>query len=286
MFSILIPTWNNLEMLKLCIESIRQHSSMAHEIVLHINDGSDGTQNWADTEGVLYSQSAENIGICSAMNLAFGMSSKNYIVYLNDDMYVLPGWDKYLIEEIKSLESDQNFKENPLFMLSSTLIEPTQNNYPCMIFGDYGNDVKSFQKDKLLAEFQQYEMNDWSGSTWPPLVISRSAWLIIGGFSIEFSPGMYSDPDFSMKMWRAGCRIFKGLGKSRVYHFQSRSTNRIKKNDGRTQFMKKWGLPSSAFYDYYLKMGQPYRGILSNPTEGVALKLQHLKAGFYAFIKK
>jgi glycosyltransferase involved in cell wall biosynthesis len=278
MFSILIPTWNNLEMLKLCIEAIKQNSAYEHEIILHINEGSDGTQKWADTEGVLYTFSPENIGICKAMNWAYGKATKDYIVYLNDDMYVLPDWDKFLIEEIQSIG-------NQLFMLSSTLIEPTPHRFPCMIYGDYGRDVLDFKKAELLADFNNFEMNDWSGSSWPPLVVSREAWLTIGGFSIEFSPGMYSDPDFSMKMWHAGCRIFKGLGKSRVYHFQSRSTGRVKKNNGRLQFMKKWGLPSSIFYSHYLRMGEPYKGILTEPTEGVSLKLQRLKAGFYSFFK-
>ena len=43
MFSILIPTFNNLPYLKLCIKSIEKHTKENYEIILHINDGSDGT---------------------------------------------------------------------------------------------------------------------------------------------------------------------------------------------------------------------------------------------------
>ena len=43
MFSILIPTFNNLEYLKICINSLKKNSLYNHEIILHINDGSDGT---------------------------------------------------------------------------------------------------------------------------------------------------------------------------------------------------------------------------------------------------
>ena len=42
-FSILIPTWNNLEFLKICIGSIRRNSTFDHQIIIHVNDGSDGT---------------------------------------------------------------------------------------------------------------------------------------------------------------------------------------------------------------------------------------------------
>jgi glycosyltransferase involved in cell wall biosynthesis len=284
MFSILIPTWNNLEMLKCCIEAIRQNSTYPHEIILHINEGSDGTVEWANTvdagnpdnigKGVAYTLSAENIGICKAMNAAFSKATKNLIVYLNDDMYVLPNWDKFLLEEIQTID-------NQHFMLSSTLIEPTPHGYPCMIYGDYGRDIPLFEKEKLLAEYQNFKMNDWYGASWPPFVVSREAWEKIGGFSEEFSPGMYSDPDFSMKLWQIGCRIFKGLGQSRVYHFQSRSTGRIQKNDGRRQFMQKWGLPASAFYKHYLRMGERYEGVLKEPNNTIALFFEKMKAVFY-----
>ena len=43
MFSIIIPTYNNIEYLKLCIKSIIQNSTFKHEIIFHVNEGSDGT---------------------------------------------------------------------------------------------------------------------------------------------------------------------------------------------------------------------------------------------------
>ena len=43
MFSILIPTYNNLEYLKVCINSIRKNSKFSHQIIVHINEGTDGT---------------------------------------------------------------------------------------------------------------------------------------------------------------------------------------------------------------------------------------------------
>ena len=43
MFSIGIPTYNNLDYLKLCISSIKKNSSFNHEILIHVNDGVDGT---------------------------------------------------------------------------------------------------------------------------------------------------------------------------------------------------------------------------------------------------
>lgn len=46
MFSILIPTFNNLEYLKICIDSINKNSKFNHEIIVHVNIGNDGTVDY------------------------------------------------------------------------------------------------------------------------------------------------------------------------------------------------------------------------------------------------
>jgi len=42
--SVVIPTWNNLDMLKLCLRSVREHSELSHQVVVHVNEGTDGTR--------------------------------------------------------------------------------------------------------------------------------------------------------------------------------------------------------------------------------------------------
>jgi len=260
MFSIIIPTWNNLAFAKLCVESIRKNSAFRHQVILHINDGSDGTLQWAKNEGIDHTHSADNVGICIAVNEAGGMAKMDYIMYMNDDMYVCPGWDTHLADEIKKLGTGN-------FMFSSTMIEPTDHHNPCVIVKDYGTTIEAFKEAGLLKECNTLEKADWTGATWPPTLVHRKYWLITGGYSIELSPGVSSDDDFAIKMWYAGCRIFKGVGKSRVYHFQSKSTLRVKKNNGRKQFLMKWGINQSTFSKYYIRRGTPYTGPLPEPDK-------------------
>ena len=47
MFSIVIPTYNNFKSLELCLNSIKKNSKYNHEIILHVNDGEDGSLNYA-----------------------------------------------------------------------------------------------------------------------------------------------------------------------------------------------------------------------------------------------
>ena len=104
-FSILIPTWNNLEYLQFCLRSIQKNSRFPHQVILHVNEGADGTRDWAERERLDYSCSKENVGICFAMNAAASLARTEYLVYINDDMYVAPDWDFYLWEEDRTAES-------------------------------------------------------------------------------------------------------------------------------------------------------------------------------------
>ena len=254
-FSIIIPTWNNLSYLKLCIDSIRKNSQFTHQIIVFVNDGSDGTNDWLKTQtDIDFTGASENVGICVAVNSCRAFVKSEYIVYMNDDMYVCPDWDKELSNAIAEVGHDR-------FMLSATLIEPRpvkNPNYVSMV-RDFGDSVASFREQELLREFRDLSRPDWCGSSWPPSVVSTRMWDIVGGYSIEFSPGMYSDPDFSMKLWKSGVRVFRGVSASRVYHFQSKSTGKVKKNDGSKTFLIKWGISANVFYSHYLNMGKPYR---------------------------
>jgi GT2 family glycosyltransferase len=262
MFSIIIPTWNNLELLKLCVRSIRENSSLDHQIIVHVNDGSDGSFDWVLKEHLEHTYTARNVGICLAVNEAAMLARHDYILYLNDDMYCCPGWDTALADKLKTLNTD-------LFMLSGTMIEPTDTNNACVIVRDYGKDAHKFAEKQLLLDLPSFNKRDWFGATWPPTLVHRKWWFRVGGYSSEFSPGMSSDNDFSMKLWHAGCRVFLGVGNSLVYHFQCKSTGKIKKNDGAKQFLHKWGIRQSVFDKYFIRRGLPVEGniILPEPED-------------------
>ena len=258
-FSILIPTWNNIDYLKLCISSIKRNSSLEIQLIVIINKGNDGTIEWLEEQrDIDYIVSKENIGICYALNIARSLIKSEYIVYMNDDMYVLPNWDTELDKEITTISHKS-------FMLSSTMIEPFDTGNPCVVVKNYGETVDEFDEQKLLKEYHALTTQDWNGSTWPPNLIHKDLWDLVGGMSIEFSPGMYSDPDLSRKLYEAGVRHFNGLGKSLVYHFGSKSTKKLKKSRGRELFLLKWGITSNVFMKKILHVGKPFR-ILKNRT--------------------
>ena len=86
---------------------------------------------------------------------------------------------------------------------------------------DCGKTYQDFNEEKLLNGSNKIKFNDFQGTHWQPSLIPKKTWDKVGGFSEEFSPGLGSDPDFNMKLWNIGVRLFKGLSECRVYHFSS-----------------------------------------------------------------
>ena len=271
--SIIIPTCKNFLYLKSCIESIVKNSKFDHEIIVHINGDDHFTEDYLINKKLSYTKSTENIGLCSGVNLASKKSTHNYIMYAHDDMYFLPDWDTHLIKEINNLKSN-------LFYFSITQISymPMHKGDLQHIHFDCGNDLANFNEAKLLENFSKLKFRNLQGSHWAPHVIHKEIWNKVGGFSEEFNPGFASDPDLNMKLWNCGVRIFKGVSKSRIYHFGSITTRKNKdivKNNGKKTFLLKWKITVEFFVKHYLKRGTTYISPLSEPTKNIAYYLDY-----------
>ncbi|MFX7824647.1 hypothetical protein ABTK20_19850, partial [Acinetobacter baumannii] len=80
-------------------------------------------------------------------------------------------------------------------------------------------------------------------------------------------------------------RIFKGVAKSRVYHFGSKSTGRFKKHKAYYRYILKWGMTAGTFTKHYLRMGQPYGGLLPEPVISTSMKMKNLLKRVVAVFK-
>ena len=258
MFSILIPTLNNFEYLKLSINSIIKTSTLNNELLVHVNEDYENVaRKYLKSMNISFSYSKKNIGLCSSINLIAQKATKDYLIYSHDDMYFCPNWDKYLMTEIKSL----NHKN---FYLSGSMIEP----YSGHIVYNCGDRIENFNEKKLLDNIKNLNIADHQGSHFAPHCVHKDIWNKVGGFSEEFNPGIGSDPDFNMKLWNEGIRIFKGLGNFKVYHFGSITTRKkksLKMNRGDKTFLKKWGISVKFFKKYYLMSKTKYEGPLKDP---------------------
>ena len=278
MISLVIPTFNNLDYLKLCIESIKKNSKFENEILVHVNEGNDGTIDYLTNLNIKYTHTETNVGLCVACNMIAKKSKFDLILYSHDDMYFLPDWDKYLIEKVNSLNTEK-------FYLSSIMLngDPNLTGHLNLNAGDT---YENFNETYLLDNYHNLSYPDFEGSTWAPHLIHKNIWNKVGGFSEEFSPGAGSDPDLNMKLWNEGVRTFKCLSKSRVYHFGSVTIRKkkdidFKKNQGSRAnkiFLLKWGFSIKFFKKHYLRAHYIHNDKLTNPNKNLVYYLDLFKS--------
>ena len=147
MFSIIIPTLNNLKYLRFCIKSIYKNSKYKHEIIPHVNIGDDGTKEFLKKENIKFTHTKDNSGICKGMNLAAKISTNDYILYAHDDFYFCPNWD-----EILKIEIDRIGHNN--FYLSGTMMHNGQIEFDC------GDTLENFNEVKFLSDYKNYNYHD------------------------------------------------------------------------------------------------------------------------------
>ena len=139
MFSIIIPSFNNLNYLKICIESLKKNSFYNNEILVHLNIGTDGSDQYLKSRNIKFTHTSYNSGICEGVNKASKLSTQNFITYAHDDFYFCPNWDKFLFEEINNIGHNK-------FYLSSSTIGTFGNSLDC------GNSYKDFNEKKIFRK--------------------------------------------------------------------------------------------------------------------------------------
>ncbi len=162
MFSIVILSWNNLPYLRLCVESLRRDSQRQHQILVQVNDGSDGTRDGIAREGIEHTASGVNLGICFTVNLAASRARTDYAMCTNDDMLAAPGWDAALELALARVTMQ------PMFMLSGTMIEPVDTGNRCVVVADCGREPAAFDLERFSATLRAHARAGWLGATWPP----------------------------------------------------------------------------------------------------------------------
>lgn len=259
--SIVIPTWKNLPYLDLAVRGIRRNSAAQHQIIVFFNEIDDDSRRWVQGREVTWLGDSLNLGVCGAVNRGMAEAVCEFVCFMNDDMYPLPGWDTELMKHASDADK---------IWLSGTAVEAGRA-CECYIGGkDYGSSPSDFREEQLLSEYELIKRPYNVVSTWTPIVMKKRDWDAVGGFDEAYFPGNGSDPDLAMKMYAYGCRNFTGVGSSLVYHFSRRSISRFDGADvmdPKKYFKKKWGMSWKRFLSKVICRG---RRITPEPASGQA----------------
>ena len=226
--SIIIPVYNQFEYTYNCLESILKNSGDIHyEIIVADDCSTDLTRELRQVaREITIIRNRDNLRFLKNCNNAAQKARGKYILFLNNDTQVQPGWLAPLVELME--------KEERIGMVGSKLIYPDGRLQEAggIIWGDghawnYGHGQNPSQ-----PEFNYVKEVDYiSGAA---IMIRTDLWKEIGGFDEYFAPSYCEDSDLAFEVRRRGYKlVYQPL--SVVVHFEGMS-NGTDINSGLKQY--------------------------------------------------
>jgi len=244
---------NDLRLTQEMVRSLRETwpESVDGEIIL-VDDGStDGTRDWlghlppGECRVVLLEQ---NSGFAAANNRGARQASGEILVFLNNDLVLLPGWLPPLLAAVTRFPD-------------AGMIGNVQHR--C---ADHALDHCGVSFDLLRRPYHVRSRQPWK--TWQsytrfPAVtaaccaVRRELFLQLDGFDEAFRNG-YEDVDFCLRLRQAGWTNYVA-NRSRVLHHVSASAGRFAREDTNLRlFLDRWGWPGAG--PSYRRRGLNYVG--------------------------
>ncbi len=209
--SIVIPVWNNEGITRDCIGAIAALTPAGTYEVIVVDNASDApTQEMlAGIKGLRVVRNDTNIGFVGACNQGADAARGEFVVFLNNDTIVLPGWLEALV---------RTFERDPLVgAAGAKLIYPNERLQEAggIIWSDgegwnYGN-----KDDPNRPEYNFVREVDYcSGAC---LMLRRQVFRDMGGFDPRYAPAYYEDTDLAFRLREQGLRVMYQPA-SRVVH--------------------------------------------------------------------
>ena len=101
--SVVIVNWNGLRLMEQCLGALTEQTFSEFEIIVVDNGSTDGSVDWLGEHhpSVRVIRNDENLGFAAANNQAIRASTAEFVVTLNNDTRVEPGWLEALVRAVQ-----------------------------------------------------------------------------------------------------------------------------------------------------------------------------------------
>lgn len=218
--SIVIITYNNLAITQLCLESILRNTAYPHyELVVVDNSSSDETQDYlhkmANSYGhvkVIYNSS--NRGFAAGNNIGLNQADGEFLVLLNNDTIVSPGWLPRLLYHLKDPDIGM------VGPVTNTVENEARVETSYRTFGE----MEAFARELTQANYRQ--IADIHMLAMYCVAFRRQVYDEIGLLDQRFGIGMFEDDDYSLRVHKKGYRVVCALDVF-IHHFGQASFGKL-----------------------------------------------------------
>ncbi len=235
--SIIVPVYNARHLTLCCLESLLSHKSrFEFEVLIADDESSDGTAELLSGFGaaVRLVGNAGRKGFLGNCNHAATSARGKFLVFLNNDTIVLPGWLDELVAALRD-GADIGLVGSRMISLNGKLQEAGS-----FVFSD-GRTARYGSKDDPTKEIYN-RSRDTDFISGASIAVPAHIWRELGGFDERFSPGYYEDVDLAFRVRGHGFRVVY-CPKSTVIHFGKLSFGTSAQDvaaASRQAFVEKW----------------------------------------------
>jgi len=225
--SIIIPVYNQWAYTQACLNSILvtcRANSIRYETILADDSSTDETQDMAkDYPGLRVVRTPKNLGFLRNCNNAAKHARGQYLIFLNNDTLVLPGWLPPLFQLIE--------EDGSAAIVGSKLLYPdrTIQEAGAVLWNDgtASNCGRNSSKNDPKYSYVR-EVDYVSGASF---IVRKSFWDAVGGFDESYVNAYCEDSGLAMTARSKGMRVLY-QPKSEVVHFEHKTYS-----DERTDYL-------------------------------------------------
>ncbi|TVQ42170.1 MAG: glycosyltransferase, partial [Wenzhouxiangella sp.] len=210
--SIVIPVYNKVELTAACLNSIASEAGTVDFEVIVVDDcSSDGTADYlAACSGLTVLRNTENSGFIDTCNRGAAEARGEFVVFLNNDTTVTPGWLEALLAPFAT--------DAEVGIVGARLVYPDGRLQEAggLIFSDGSGWNYGRGDDPDAPQYNFLSEADYvSGAC---LAIRRDEFTTLGGFDTRYRPAYYEDTDLCFQVRASGRKVIYQPSAIIVHH--------------------------------------------------------------------
>ncbi len=197
--SVVMVTFNRWDLTRQALTLLAELTPPSYEVVIVDNASTDGTADaLGAVEGALVLRNTRNLGFGPANNQGAAMARGRYLLLLNSDAWVRPGWLEPLVEVADA--------DPGIAAVAPRLLYPDGRLQEAgsIIWRD--GRVRQYGDGDLPNRSQYLFRRTVDYASAACLLVRRSAFVGVGGFDPRFAPMYYEDVDLCLALAAAGGR--------------------------------------------------------------------------------